>query len=152
MDGDMTPGTDDCGTSGEDFPPVFGESENGGGEGECAWQSHVHEILGSTAMAGESSGRHNHRIAGMTGEAIYVPGSHVHRLAASTDFFDHYHTLRVITGPATFLLDRGARKSDRKHVHFVEGFTTNADGHRHAFCFATLVEAPLAAEDAEFRY
>jgi hypothetical protein len=152
MDGDMTPGTDGCSGPEEDFPPAGGESANGNGEGECAWQSHVHEFLGSTEMTGEGDGRHNHRIAGITGEAIYVPGSHVHRIAACTDFFDHYHALRMITGPATFLLDRGARKSDRKHVHFAEGFTVSVDGHRHAFCFATLVEAPLAAEDAEFRY
>lgn len=151
MDGDMTPGTEECHEPDEDFLPAFGESANGGGEGECAWQSHVHEFLGSAEMAGEGGGRHTHRAAGMTGEAIYVPGSHVHRLAAGTDFFDHYHELRVITGPATFLLDRGARKSDRKHVHFVEGFTSSVDGHRHALSFATLVEAPLSAEDTELR-
>jgi hypothetical protein len=124
-----------------------------GGEGEkCSWQSHVHEFMGSAALAGECDGRHNHRFAGISGEAIYVPGNHVHRLVAFTDFFDHYHEMRVISGPATFLLDRDARKSDRKHVHFAEGFTTNADSHRHAFGFATLVEAPLAGEGAEYRY
>jgi hypothetical protein len=114
-------------------------------------QSHVHEFVGSTELAGEDPMRHNHRFAGISGEAIYVPGSHVHRLAARTDFFDHYHDFHVISGPATFLLDSEVKKSDRKHVHFAEGATASADSHVHRFEFATLVEAPLFAENKEDR-
>jgi hypothetical protein len=139
MDGECVP---------ENDVVVNGEDE----EDKSSWQSHVHEFTGSVELAEVGGERHSHRLAGMTGEAIYVPGSHVHRLAATTDFFDHYHELHVITGPATFLLDSAARKSDRKHVHFAEGNTANVGGHRHAFGFATLVEAPLAGEGSEYRY
>jgi hypothetical protein len=134
-------------------PAYFCDVLNGKAEEDKgAWQSHVHEFIGGAELAEAGGERHTHRFAGVTGEAIYVPGSHVHRLAAATDFFDHYHEMHVISGPATFLLDAEARKSDRKHVHFIEGFTSNVGGHRHAFGFATLVEAPLAGENAEFRY
>lgn len=118
---------------------------------KCARQSHVHEFTGSAVMTDEGGAWHGHRFTGLSGEAIYVPGSHVHRIAAQTDYAGHYHTMRCITGPATFLLDRSARKSDRKHVHFAEGTTTETDGHRHRFHFATLLEAPLEEEDEDGR-
>lgn len=122
-----------------------------GEEPTGTWQSHVHEFIGSTELTGDGLMRHNHRFAGVTDEAIYVPGSHVHRLAARTDYFDHYHDIHVISGPATFLLDSDVKKSDRKHVHFVEGATGRADMHVHGFEFATLVEAPLFGENRDDR-
>lgn len=126
-------------------------SEDAFEDSGCSWQSHVHEYIDSTGMTKDDREKHNHRFAGVSGEAIYVPGSHVHRIEARTDFFDHFHDIRIITGPATFLLDRNARKSDRKHVHFVEGFTLNANRHRHDIEFVTLIEAPLDTEDGSFR-
>jgi hypothetical protein len=141
--------TEDKKISAECFP---GDAAEGVFEDPgCTWQSHVHEFVGSTGITDGGRERHNHRFSGATGEAIYVPGSHVHRIEVHTDFFYHFHDIRVISGPATFLLDSNARKSDRKHVHFVEGFTLNVDHHRHDFEFATLIEAPLDTEDDSFR-
>jgi hypothetical protein len=118
---------------------------------QSCWQSHVHEYQGSTELSLDSPHTHNHRFAGISGEAIYVPGSHVHRLASSTDFFDHYHEIHVISGPATFLTDCSAKKSDRKHVHMAEGATSSVDCHRHMFTAVTLIEAPLIGENKDSR-
>ena len=92
--------------------------------------SHVHEFLGSTRLAELDEDPHNHRFAGVTGEAICVPGSHVHEIIARTDFFDHFHVIKVTTGPA-IPVGKG------RHVHFVCGTTTCNDGHVHKFIFAT---------------
>jgi hypothetical protein len=150
---DDTQGGAACGgnmdVSAESYP---GDAAEGAfGDSDCSWQSHVHEFLGNTGITKGSRESHNHRFAGVSGEAIYVPGSHVHRIEAHTDFYYHFHDIRVISGPATFLLDSNARKSDRKHVHFVEGFTLNVDHHRHDLEFATLIEAPLDSEDDAYR-
>jgi hypothetical protein len=37
-------------------------------------QSHVHEFLGSTRIAGPPNREHNHRFAGVTSEAVPLPG------------------------------------------------------------------------------
>jgi hypothetical protein len=101
-------------------------------------QTHVHEFLGSTKLAEEGEERHNHRFAGVSGEAKRISGTtrHRHAIMTNTDFFDHFHQIRVESGPN---IDVG----DGKHVHFVKGMTTLVDGHVHQFVFATLIESPL---------
>lgn len=99
-------------------------------------QRHIHEFLGSTQLAEENNERHNHRFAGVTGQAIQCGRSHIHKLYTNTDFFDHFHVIKITTGPA---IDVG----NGKHVHLVTGYTTTNDGHRHKFIFTTLIESPL---------
>ncbi|MBP3964784.1 YmaF family protein [Paenibacillus lignilyticus] len=101
-------------------------------------QRHDHEFEGSTKLAEEGDDRHNHRFAGVTGQAIKSGNSHVHEIDLTrTDFFGHFHKLKKITtGPAIPV-------GNGKHVHFVMGKTTLADGHVHRFNFATLIDAPL---------
>ena len=100
-------------------------------------QTHVHEFLGSTQLAGPGELRHNHRFAGVTSEAIPQGDSHVHAILVNTDFFfNHLHELGVETGPAIPV-------GNGKHVHFVDGVTTLNFGHVHEFIFATLIEDPL---------
>lgn len=113
-------------------------------------QTHVHEFEGSTKLAEECCERHNHRFAGVSGEEIKIPGSHVHRVYTRTDFFDHFHFICRLTGPAIYVDcdddwddKKGWKKKERKHVHFVKGMTTCNDGHMHEFQFATLIESPL---------
>ena len=100
-------------------------------------QTHTHEFEASTKLAEECDERHNHRFAGVTGEAIPIGcGNHKHEIFTRTDFFDHFHFIKVETGPA---IPVGCGK----HVHFVKGFTSVNDGHYHEFTFATLIDAPL---------
>ncbi|MGJ7044366.1 YmaF family protein [Thermoanaerobacterium thermosulfurigenes] len=102
-------------------------------------QTHNHEFLGSTMLAGEHEEEdHNHRFAGVTSQVIKDGDSHVHAILVSTDFYeDHHHEIGVITGPA---IEVGYGK----HVHFVEGKTTVDDDHYHKFVFATLIEDPIS--------
>ncbi len=116
---------------------------------ECRPQTHVHEFTASTQLAEEGDDRHNHRFAGVSGQVIPVPGSHKHWIVSRTDFLDHFHLVRALSGPAIPLPDPDAPPSQWKHVHFVEGFTTVVDGHRHEFEFGTLIEAPLVDEDVD---
>ncbi|MCC5416794.1 YmaF family protein [Clostridium botulinum] len=97
-------------------------------------QTHVHEFLGSTRLAEIQTEPHNHRFAGVSGQAIRSGNSHVHRITTNTDFFDHFHMINVLSGPAIPV------------VHFVSGVTSFNDGHRHEFIFATLIEAPIFEE------
>ncbi|ACA54628.1 hypothetical protein FDC45_11395 [Clostridium botulinum] len=102
-------------------------------------QTHVHEFLGSTRLAEIQTEPHNHRFAGVSGQAIRSGNSHVHRITTNTDFFDHFHMINVLTGPAIPV-------GNGRHVHFVSGVTTVVDGHMHEFIFATLIEAPIFQE------
>ena len=99
-------------------------------------QTHVHEFLGSTKLAGKHNEIHNHRFAGVTSEVIPIPNGHVHSLLTNTDFTDHFHEAGAVTSPAIPV-------SSDKHVHFVWGTTTTDDGHEHKFRFATLIESPI---------
>ncbi len=63
-------------------------------------QTHVHEFLGSTRLAEIQTEPHNHRFAGVSGQAIRSGNSHVHRITTNTDFFDHFHMINVLSGPA----------------------------------------------------
>ncbi len=100
-------------------------------------QLHVHEFLGSTRVAElGSDDAHNHRFAGITSQAIPFGGTHIHLVNTSTDFFDHFHEIEVITGPAIPV-------GGGRHVHFVSGTTTCVDDHVHEFIFTTLIQAPI---------
>lgn len=100
-------------------------------------QSHVHEFLGSTRLAGSRKEEHNHRFAGVTSGAIPLPGgNHKHVIFANTDFtIDHLHEIAIETGPA---IDVGGNK----HVHMAVGNTTVDAGHSHSLIVATLIEDP----------
>lgn len=99
------------------------------------FQSHVHEFLGSTRIAGPSNREHNHRFAGVTSGAIPLPGgNHKHVIFGNTDFtIDHLHEIAIETGPA---IDIGGDK----HVHMAVGSTTVDAGHFHDIIVATLIE------------
>lgn len=100
-------------------------------------QTHTHEFLDSTEIAGPPQLLHNHRFAGVTSSVIPQGNSHVHQLLTNTDFFfNHFHEVGDTTGPA---IDVGGGK----HAHFVSGTTTLDAGHTHEFQFATLIENPL---------
>ena len=101
-----------------------------------ASQTHVHEFLGSTRLAGQIP--HNHRFAGVTSEVIPLPGGdHKHALLTNTDFaIGHLHEIGAETGPAIPV-------GNGKHVHFVETLTTLNLGHFHEAVFATLIEDPI---------
>jgi hypothetical protein len=100
-------------------------------------QTHVHEFLGSTKLAGECHIRHDHRFSGVTGEAIPISGGgHKHTLFTNVDFFkNHYHQLAAETGPAIPV-------GGGRHVHFAEARTTFDYNHIHQVIFATLIESP----------
>lgn len=104
----------------------------------CRKQTHTHEYLGSVKIVGKHGCCHNHRLAGVTGQAIPTrKGSHYHKLEDKTDFYeDHFHIVEDRTGPAIYV-------GDRRHVHFVYGYTTVNDKHRHEFQFATLIDNPI---------
>ncbi len=100
-------------------------------------QSHVHEFVGSTRIAGPRKLEHNHRFAGVTSEVIPLPGGgHIHAIFTNTDFTeDHLHELAVKTGPAIPV-------GNGRHIHFVEATTTLDAGHIHEAIFVTLIEDP----------
>lgn len=101
------------------------------------FQTHVHEFLGSTMLAGPEGLIHNHRFAGVTSEEIPSDGSHIHGFFVNTDFvFEHLHEVTGLTGPAVFV---GAGR----HVHFAEAITTLNRGHFHNLIFATLIDSPI---------
>ncbi|MDF2571109.1 MAG: YmaF [Sporomusa sp.] len=99
--------------------------------------THVHEFLGSTKLAELEEDPHNHRFAGISDEVIPVGNNHVHEIFTRTDFYeDHFHKICIRTGLA-ILVGNG------KHVHFVDGTTTEAEDHVHDFVFATLIQDPI---------
>ena len=99
-------------------------------------EQHVHEVVGSTVIAGQCDCAHNHRFATVSGEAIPYQGSHVHKIKFRTDSFDeHYHEF---SGQSSVAIPVG----DGRHVHFVNACTDSADGHSHEFRVATLIDDP----------
>lgn len=103
---------------------------------ECYEQKHVHEVVGSTAVAGSCNECHNHRFATVSGEAIREGKSHVHEIKFTTDFSDgHYHEFCGKSSPAIYV-------GCGKHVHFAKAFTESEDGHRHLFQVASLIDSP----------
>jgi len=102
-------------------------------------QTHTHEFLGSTALAGVRL--HNHRFAGVSSEEIPRGRSHVHAILTNTDFFVmHLHEVGVTTGLAIPV-------GEGKHVHLATGITTCNAAHAHEFIFATIIENPLVIPD-----
>lgn len=100
-------------------------------------QSHVHEFLGSTHLAGPAALTHNHRFAGVTSEVIPSGNSHVHNIYVNTDFaVAHLHEVGITTGPAIPV-------GEGRHIHLVTGVTTIDVNHVHEYIFATLIEDPL---------
>lgn len=105
-------------------------------------QTHVHEVVGSTATVQEYSDCHNHRFCTVSGEAIQAGNSHVHEVKFHTDTADgHQHEYCDRTSTAISV-------GNGKHVHFIKDFTEREDGHRHQFQAATLIESPT---DFEYR-
>ncbi len=102
----------------------------------CLSQHHVHEFEGSTMQSECGNNRHNHRFAGVSGPAIYKDCGHVHEISTAVDYFGHYHTIKVLSGPCVEV-------GNGKHVHSVCGKTSIEDCHCHEFVFATLIEEPL---------
>jgi YmaF family len=100
-------------------------------------QSHVHEFLGSTQLAGPTALTHNHRFAGVTSEVIPRGNSHVHNILVNTDFgVGHLHEVGITTGPAIPV-------GEGRHIHLVTGVTTIDANHVHEYVFTTLIEDPL---------
>lgn len=98
-------------------------------------QRHVHEVQGSVQIA-DRNDPHNHRFATVSGEAIGNGLDHYHEVKFRTDFYeDHFHEYCGRTSCAIPVGDR--------HVHFLESVTTENDGHRHNFRFATLIDDPI---------
>lgn len=103
-------------------------------------QTHVHEVLGSVRLAELQEDPHNHRFAGVTEQIIQVPGGHIHKFITKTDFYEeHYHEICVTTGLQVSV----GKCDDQRHVHFIDSVTECADGHRHEFIAATLIENPI---------
>lgn len=102
-----------------------------------AFQTHVHEFLGSTMLAGPAGLIHNHRVAGVTSEVIPVGDDHIHGFFVNTDFvFEHLHELTGVTGLSIPV-------GNGRHVHFVDAITTLNRGHVHNIIFATLLDNPI---------
>ncbi|MGN1031617.1 MAG: YmaF family protein [Butyricicoccaceae bacterium] len=97
-------------------------------------QTHVHEVQGSTEVAGRAA--HNHRFATVSDEVIRMGNDHVHEIKFRTDFAEgHYHEFCGRTGGAVWV-------GGGRHVHFLESITTEEKDHRHKFRVATLIEDP----------
>lgn len=102
----------------------------------CPPRQHVHEVLGSTRISGCCDMAHNHRFATVSGEAIPCDGSHVHEVRFTTDSCNgHVHDFCGTTSKA---IDVGYGR----HVHFLEGCTSENARHKHEFIVATLIEDP----------
>lgn len=111
------------------IPPAFGSDDP-------SPQRHVHEVVGSVMISGETGELHNHRFATISGPAIIVPSGHVHEVAVRTDFYEgHYH---VIVGQSGLPV-----VTNGHHVHFLNASTSVNDGHSHPFQAAALIENPI---------
>lgn len=101
----------------------------------ASFLKHVHEFQGSTQITED----HNHRFAGVTFEVIKIchGKKHKHRFWTNTDFYeDHHHVVKGFTGPNIPI-------SNGRHIHFVKLRTTLADGHRHVYRLATMINDPI---------
>lgn len=104
---------------------------------DCHPKQHVHEVLGSTRIAGCCDSAHNHRFATVSGEAIPCEGGHVHEVKFYTDSCNgHNHEFCGTTGPAKEV-------GEGRHVHFLKDCTSKEEGHKHEFIVATLIENPV---------
>ncbi|NLM69066.1 MAG: hypothetical protein GX177_03580 [Firmicutes bacterium] len=97
-------------------------------------QTHVHEFLGTTKIAGHPL--HNHRFAGVSGQEIPIPNGHIHAIDVNSDFtIGHLHEISILTGPQIPV-------GGGRHVHFAMGISTENRGHVHEFIVATMIENP----------
>lgn len=102
----------------------------------CPPKKHVHEILGSTQIAGCCDSAHNHRFSTVSGDPIPCEGGHVHEVKFSTDSCDgHTHEF---CGKTSKPIEVGCGR----HVHFIEAHTSNEDRHSHHFVVASMIENP----------
>lgn len=101
----------------------------------CPRETHVHEVQGSVRIAGREP--HNHRFATVSCEPVDLGnGRHAHQVTFRTDSYEgHYHEFTGRTD--------GGRELGDRHVHCLEGTTTECANHRHCFRVATLIEDPI---------
>lgn len=108
-------------------------------------QTHVHEFEGSVMIGNPPDSpqlAHNHRFSGTTGPEIPEGNSHVHVFKVDSDFFfNHYHQVEGMTGPAILIRDQSGRPIG--HVHGVSGTSSCVFFHDHGFRFATLIQNPI---------
>lgn len=113
---------------------VYRSNNNNCGNVSPGTQFHVHEVQGSTEIAGATP--HSHRFATVSSEARFIGNNHVHDVWFRTDFdVGHFHDAFGTTGFAIQVGDR--------HVHFLRGVTTVNAGHLHKYRVATLIEDPI---------
>ncbi|WOO36473.1 YmaF family protein [Anaerocolumna sp. AGMB13020] len=100
---------------------------------DSQYKNHVHEVQGYVKMAED---KHYHKFSFVTGEAVFTGnGEHYHEIAFHTDNAEgHFHTFEGKTYRAVPMGDR--------HVHYLEGDTSNENGHRHGFRLVTLMNNP----------
>lgn len=102
----------------------------------CFPKQHVHEVLGSTKIAGCCNNAHSHRFATVSGEAIPCEGGHVHEVRFRTDSCDgHIHEFCGTTS-------KEIEVDCSHHVHVIEDRTSKNADHVHKFVVATLIENP----------
>lgn len=113
-------------------------------------QMHVHEFYGSTeldAPQGHTELLHNHRFTGMSGPAIQTAQGHIHEIVTGTDFyFNHYHFIRMYTGPSIPVYDDNGNHIG--HIHSFIGMTTINFMHDHKIKGTTLIENPIFFKDS----
>lgn len=114
---------------------AYGE-RRGDSCGSCPAELHLHEVQGSTKVAGGGCEAHSHRYAAVTSEPVILKnGRHAHRLTFRTDTYDgHCHEFCGMT-TEEYEICGG-------HVHYCEGKTSQQDGHCHEFRFITHIENP----------
>lgn len=110
-------------------------------------KQHVHEILGSTRIAGCCSNAHSHRFATVSDVAIYKEdGSHVHEVKFRTDSCNgHFHEFSGISS-------KNIEIGNGRHVHMAKAHTTENAGHKHEFLVASLIDDPTCEEDCDCHY
>ncbi len=103
----------------------------------CPVEFHLHEVQGSVRIINNGCDAHNHRFATVSCEPISLGnGNHAHQVTFRTDSYEgHYHEFSGRT--------EGAVRVGEGHVHYLEGITTEQNGHRHCFKVITNIEDPI---------
>jgi hypothetical protein len=103
----------------------------------CPVRLHLHEVQGSVKIAERKCEPHNHRFATISCEPIFLGNDdHAHQVTFRTDSYEgHYHEFSGRTTGAFEVCDG--------HVHYLEGVTSEQDGHRHCFKVITHIEDPI---------
>lgn len=97
------------------------------------YKNHVHEVQGYLKVDEDG---HYHRFSFVTGEAVFnEKGEHYHDIIFKTDNAQgHFHEFK---GRTLGILPAGDR-----HVHYLEGSTTEKNAHSHNFRLITLLDNP----------